>query len=138
VYTSELALEPGLDVLTRCEGLAEQPQRRQLVQSLRQVVAHHCMVEAIKRAEVSRMARAQQQGGMFGGTEGNAPGEAAQQQENTAGLAAQLMEQYNRASGVGRKRMSTGGCGPVGLATYKFNEGFTNAVRRVVFIKELL
>jgi hypothetical protein len=135
VYTSELALEPGLDVLTRCEGLAEQPQRRQLVQSLRQVVAHHCMVEAIKRAEVSRMARAQQQGGVFGGPVGEA---AAQQQENTAGLAAQLMEQYNRASGVGRKRMSTGGCGPVGLATYKFNEGFTNAVRRVVFIKELL
>ena len=47
------------------------------------------------------------------------------------------MEQYNRAAGVGRKRMSTGGPS-VGLATYKFNEGITTAVRRVVFIKELM
>ena len=136
MYTSELALEPALDVLTRCEGLAEQPQRRQLVQSLRQVVAHHCMVEAIKRAEVSRVARAQQQGGVLGDPDGEA--QQQQQQENTAGLAVQLMEQYNRAAGVGRKRMSTGGGGPAGLATYKFNEGFTNAVRRAVFIMELL
>ena len=88
-YTSELALEPALDVLTRCDGLADPPQRRQLVQSLRQVVAHHCMVEAIKRAEVARLARAPQ--GVYGSGEGQqggdeVPGEVQQQQENTAGV----------------------------------------------------
>ncbi len=54
---TELALDPPLDVLCRFEGLSEPPPRRSLPAALRQVLAHECAVEAIRRAEAQRTAR---------------------------------------------------------------------------------
>jgi len=134
VYTTELALDPPLETLVRCDGLDEPPPRRQLVQSMRQVVAHHCLVEHIKRTDLSRTARTLE-GDMHVDTEEGGQQALQQKPENTAGLAAALMEKYNKAAGGSRKRPSYGG---TGVATYKFHEGFTNAVRRAVFVRELL
>ena len=56
-FTSELALDPALDTLSRFEGLAEPPARRSLAPALRQVVAHECVVEQIRRADLRSSAR---------------------------------------------------------------------------------
>lgn len=58
-YTTELGLDPPLDGLLRFEGLAEAeaPARRTLPAALRQVVAHECVVEHIRRGDAARAAR---------------------------------------------------------------------------------
>lgn len=58
-YSTELVLDPPVDTLLRFEALAhdEAPQRRTLPPALRQVVAHECVVEHIKRGDAARAAR---------------------------------------------------------------------------------
>ena len=58
-YSTELGLDPPLDTLLRFEGMAdgEAPPRRTLAGALRQVVAHECVVEQIRRGDAARAAR---------------------------------------------------------------------------------
>jgi hypothetical protein len=76
VYGTELALDPPLDVLARFEGLEAPPARRSLAPAMRQVVAHECAVERIRRADAQRAARsaaAGEAGGAGGDGAGPAP-----------------------------------------------------------------
>ena len=56
-YVTELALEPPLDAVARLEGLEAPPARRALAPAMRQIVAHECMVETIRRGDAQRAAR---------------------------------------------------------------------------------
>ena len=108
------------------------PQRRTLPANVRQMLAHEVRVEEIRRAEASirgpgtpppRDEKTSKQK-----TERN-------KQEAAKRLAAAMGGLGGKAAGAGGGKKPRRGAPPV---VYKYNEGITNAVRRAVFMRDLM
>lgn len=129
-HTSQLDLHPPIADLVLL-GDAAGGGRHVLPQALRQLVAQEVAMERIRRGEAARAGRGATT------TTGKAATVAAAASAPTGG--AKLLQQYKAVTGGAKPRKRAADADrPVFTAFYKFHEGYTNAVRRPLLMRDLI
>ena len=117
------------------------PDRRVLPANVRQMLAHEVRVEEIRRAEAAvhgdgpDTPPTKERTNPGGGPPGCSKEATKEAKEAAAKRLATALGGVGGRGGMNKKARKASGDAPA--VTYKFNEGYTNAVRRVVYMRDL-